>query len=150
MVSNVGLCYYMAYLLFISDVLLGTNGWIWYPPVLGGCLAMLASVETNELIGLLRRLWTETVLIPYSDLKPLIATHITSKWHHEWDENVNKLHEIEPSMKKLPKTHAGSRWDQVVLAASVLATHGLHMLSCSKGTLPLNVLGVSPHWNIYY
>ena len=27
----------------------------------------------------------------------------------------------------------------------LLATHGLHMLSCSRGTLPLNVLGVSRH-----
>ena len=30
----------------------------------------------------------------------------------------------------------GTKWS---LAAAVLATHGLHMLSCSRGTLPLDV-----------
>ena len=38
-------------------------------------------------------------LIPYSDLQPLIFTHIKSMWQHEWDENTNmKLHEIGPSV----------------------------------------------------
>ena len=49
----------------------------------------------------------ETCLIPCSDLKPLIATHIKNKCQHEWDENINNLHEIEPSQP--PQIHAGGR-----------------------------------------
>ena len=33
----------------------------------------------------------------------------------------------------------GTKWS---LATVILAIHGLHMLSCSRGTLPLNVLDV--------
>ena len=54
-----------------------------------------------------------------------LATHIKSKCLHEWDENINKLHEIESSVGKTPQIHAGGRRDQ---AAAMLATHSLHML----------------------
>ena len=36
----------------------------------------------------------------------------------------------------------GTNWS---LAAAILANHGLQMLACSRGTLPLNLLGVSRH-----
>ena len=58
----------------------------------------------------------ETCLIPHPDLKSLIATYIKSKWQHEWNENNNKLHEIEPSVGKPPQIHAEGRQDQVVLS----------------------------------
>ena len=58
----------------------------------------------------------EPCLIPHSDLKPLIATHIKAKWQLEWDESINKLHGIKPSVGKPPQIYTGNRRDQVVLS----------------------------------
>ena len=33
----------------------------------------------------------EPCLIPHSDLKPLIVTHIKAKWQLEWDGSINKI-----------------------------------------------------------
>ena len=72
----------------------------------------------------------EACLIPHSDLKPLIATHVKAKWQLVWDKSINKLHD------------SGTKWP---LATAVLATRGLHMFFYSRGNLPLNVLDVSLH-----
>ena len=40
-------------------------------------------------------------LIPHSDPKPLIATHIKAKWH----DSINELYDIEPSVGKPPQIH---------------------------------------------
>ena len=83
--------------------------------ICAGCLAMLTSEEMSMLIMLQRRLRT-VILLPHSDLKPLIATHIKAKWQLEWDERINKLHDIQPSVRKPPQIYAESQWDQVVLS----------------------------------
>ena len=84
----------------------------------------------------------ETCLIPCSDLKPLITTHIKSKWQHEWDKNINKLHEIEPSVGKPPQNHAGSRWDQVVLSCCCCNGHSrLTHAFLLKGDPPPEYIG---------
>ena len=85
----------------------------------------------------------ETCLIPHSDLKPLIATHIKSKWQHEWDGNINKLNEIEPSMGK-SQIHAGGERNQVLLSCCCIGHSQLTHAFLLKGDLPHNVLGVSP------
>ena len=72
----------------------------------------------SALIGLRKRLNcnVERCPIPNSDLKPLIATYTKAKWQHKWDENINKLHEIKPSVGKPPQIYTGNRRDQVVLS----------------------------------
>ena len=71
-------------------------------------LAMDVNGQTDQAAKKALNCDVDPCLIPYSDLKPLITTRIKFKWQHEWDENINKLHEIEPSMSKPPQIHAGS------------------------------------------
>ena len=78
----------------------------------------------------------ERCLLPFSDLKPLITTHIKSKWQNEWDENINKLHEIEPTVGKPPQIHAGSRRDQVVLNRCRIGHSRLTRFFAQGGTSP--------------
>ena len=83
----------------------------------------------------------EPCLIPHSDLKPLIATHIKSKWQHEWNETINKLQEIEPSVGKPPQTHAESRRDQVVLSRCRIGHSWLTHVFLLKGEPPPECIG---------
>ena len=85
--------------------------------ICAGCQALPTSEGMSVLIGLRKRLWTVMLnrLIPHSDLKLLIAIHIKAKWQLEWNESINKLHDIHPSVGKPPQNYTGSRWDEVVL-----------------------------------
>ena len=113
--------------------------------IAAGYLAMWISHGIREQIKLLSELSLTASLevrhIPSSDLRSTVTTYIKSIWQHEGEENINhKLHEILPSVGG-----GGGRWAIWSLAAAVLATRGLHMLSYSRGNLPLSVLDISPH-----
>ena len=60
---------------------------------------------------------------------------------HECDENINKLHEIEPSMGKPPQIHAGSQWDQVVLSRCRIGHSRLTHAFLLKGDPPPQCIG---------
>ena len=57
-------------------------------------------------------------------------------------ENINTLHEIEPTVGKPPQIHAGGQWNQVVLTRSCIGHSRLTHTSLLKGDL--KVLGVNP------
>jgi len=43
------------------------------------------------------------ISVPYTDLKPLIYTHIHSESQQEWDSQPNnKLHQINPNVHRIP------------------------------------------------
>jgi len=43
------------------------------------------------------------ISVPYTDLKPLIHTHIHAEWRQEWDFQPNsKLHKIYPNVHCMP------------------------------------------------
>ena len=66
----------------------------------------------------------ELCLTSHSDLKPLIDAHIKSKWHHKWDENINKLHDVEPSVGNPPQIHmGGGSWQDEVVLSHCLISH---------------------------
>ena len=95
-----------------------------------GCLAMPPSVKMNELIGLKKG--SKLCLTPNSDLKPLIAIHIKSKWQHRWGGNINKLHDIEPEVWGNTTDSCEGRRNQVVLNLCCLRYLWL-LFSSSRG-----------------
>lgn len=53
--------------------------------------------------------------IPFTDLKQTINEYIRNKWQSEWDQCLNnKLHEINPDVKKKLNLCFENRWNQVI------------------------------------
>ena len=86
----------------------------------------------------------ESCLIPHSNQKPLIATHINDKWQLKWDENINKLHDMQQSVGKPPQIHTWSQWNEMFLSRCCIS-HSWLIHAYLKGNLPLNVLDISFH-----
>ena len=94
----------------------GNNRWIWHLLLFAGCLTIQGNKRADWAAKKALNCDVEPRLITHSDLTPILAIHIKSKWQHEWDQNINKLHEIEPSKEKPPHTHIGGRRDEVVFS----------------------------------
>ena len=55
--------------------------------------------------------------IPYTDLKPLINTYVTSKWQNSWNDCTdNKLYQIKPTIGDWPSAYRSVRREEVILA----------------------------------
>jgi kelch-like protein 2/3 len=86
------------------------------------------------------------VLIPYSDFKPMIASHIIRQWQVIWDQETNnKLHAISPAVNSTRPLLNKSRHDEVVLhRARIGHTHITHAYLLNREAPPVCALCQCP------
>ena len=84
---------------------------MWFPSHVG--LAGNSAADTAAKAAVLMPISTLTV--PYSDLFPLIRTHVLKQWQSSWSlETENKLHAIEPTVN-MAKSYRLPRRDEIII-----------------------------------
>ena len=76
-------------------------------------------------------------LIPYSDLKPLITSHLNNCWQQSWNaETNNKLHRIQPLIRPPKLVHLPRRDEVIIHRLHVDHTHLTHSYLLHKENPP--------------
>ena len=106
---------------------------VWVPSHIGIPGNDLADATAKSAL----RLSASASVVPHTDFKPLILTHVNSCWQHSWNQDTNnKLHNIQPLIKPFVLKRLPRRDEVIIHRLRVGHTHLTHSYLLKKENPP--------------